>query len=430
MIPARAIAARKGARPGDFAWLPPDLAERIRAILDAPMPRGRETLAFCRRPDNLGQAEVDGKKHVVFLAYYPYPNTIKKSIALRRTGEYHTTFLACCAREDASCERWFDQVYELSHYRELLDLLPSAAPQALSVHIQPSVLGALAVEALGGGRLAVDVYDSFHYMSQDQDSPECRLEREILARADAVVHKMPDEGWEAIARAWNLDTPGVQAHALPCRDFFAAAAAPAAPPHRLVYAGGVMPFHIAMKLGHENQVFDPVIEGTAGGELELTILANQNARNMFWEEQERYLSMQERLPHFAFRPGLPFFALPAGIADFHWGLLYDNVALSSYRPEAFHTNMSTKIFSYLEAGLPLLVYEEFHYIARLVREHGLGVVYSLNRLDRLPELLARADLPALRENVRRFRERFELDTATPALRALYEGGDLGQVAGL
>ncbi|MEW5772155.1 MAG: hypothetical protein AB1916_01405 [Thermodesulfobacteriota bacterium] len=421
---------RLPASPGEFAWLPADLRQRVRAILDAPMPRGRETLTFRERPDNLDRAEVDGKRHVVFLAYYPYPNTIKKSIALRRTGEFHTTFLACCAREDAQCERWFDQVYEIGHYRELLDLLPAAAPQALSVHIQPSVLGALAVEALGGGRLILDVYDSWHYMSRDQDTPDCRLEREILARADAVVHKMPDAGWEAIRTTWNLDTPGVQAHALPCRDIFAEAPPPDAPPHRLVYAGGVMPFHIAMKLGHENQVFDPVIEGTAGGGLELTILANQNARNMFWEEQERYLSMQERLPHFAFRPGLPFFELPAGIADFHWGLLYDNVALSSYRPEAFHINMSTKIFSYLEAGLPLLVYEEFHYIARLVREHGLGLVYSLKRLDDLPGRLNQADHPALRENVRRFRERFELNRAIPALRALYQGGDLGRHPGL
>lgn len=410
-----------GAGTGGFAWLPEDMRGRVLAMLDAPMPRGRETLAFRQRPANLGRAEVDGKKHVVFLAYYPYPNTIKKSIALRRTGEYHTTFLACCAREDADCARWFDEVYEIEHYRELLALLPEAAPTALSVHIQPSLLGALAVEALGAGRLVIDVYDSHHYMTPDQSSFDCRFEREILARADAVVHKMPDEAFEAIRRAWDVDTPGVQVHALPCREFFAQGAAPAAPPHRLVYAGGVMPFHLAIKNGHENQVFDPVIEGTGGGGLELTIYANQNARNMFWDEQGRYLSMQERMPHFCFRPGLPFFALPEGIRDFHYGLLYDNVELSSYRIEAFHTNMSTKIFSYLEAGLPLLVYEEFDYIARLAREHGMGLVYSLKKLDRLPELLAGADREALCVGVRRFRERFELASAIPALRALYEG---------
>ncbi|MBI4804291.1 MAG: hypothetical protein HY795_03555 [Desulfovibrio sp.] len=405
---------------GKFGWLPADLRAGVHDLLDAPMPRGREALAFRQPLENLDRAEVGGKKHVIFLSYYPYLNSIKKSIALRRTGDYYTTFIACCAREDVQCLRWFDQVYELEHYRELLTLLPQASPLALSVHVQPSLLGALAVEALGGGRLVVDLYDSWHYMSRDQDTFNCRLEREVLSRADAVVHKMPDKGYEAIRQAWKLDTPGVQVHALPCREFFSCGESSDMPPYRLVYAGGVMPFHLALKNGHANQVFDPIIEGT-GGELELTIYANQNARNMFWNEQGRYISMQDRLPHFSFQPGMPFYALPEGIKHFHYGLLYDNVELSTYRIEAFHTNMSTKIFSYFEAGLPILAYEEFHYIADLVREYGIGVIYSLRRLESLPKLLAEADYAALREGVARFRERFEVATAIPALKALYEG---------
>lgn len=402
-------------------WLAPDLRESVHAALEAPMPRGREALAYRRPPEHLGAARVEGKRHVVFLAYYPYVNIIKKSIALRRTGEYYVTCVLCCAREDACCTRWFDQVYEIDHYAELVELLPRMSPLALSVHIQPSLLAALAVEALGGGRLVVDLYDSWHYMSRDQQSAACRLEREILARAHAVVHKMPDAGYEALCDAWDLQTPGVQVHALPCRDFFARDEPPPAPPHRLVYAGGVMPFHLALRNGHENQVFDPLIENTAGAGLELSIYANLNARNMYWDEQGHYVSMQQRLPHFRFQLGLPFFALPQAITRFHYGLLYDNVALSSYRLEAFHTNMSTKIFSYFEAGLPLLLYDEFRYIAGLVREHGIGLVYSLDDLKALPAQLEAADLQALRQGVARFRETFELDAAIPALRALYDG---------
>jgi len=416
---------------GSFAWLAPDLRRTVQGILDTPMPRGRETLVYRDVPANLGQARVDGKRHVLFIAYYPYSSTIKKSIALRRTGTYYTTLIACCVREDAECPRWFDQVCEISHYRELLDILPQASPQALSVHIQPSVLGALAVEALGGGRLVIDLNDSWYYMHREPQSSDCRLEREILARADAVAHKMPHEGWEAIRQDWSLDTPGLQVHALPCRDFFAAAKTSASPPYRLVYAGGVMPYHLALKNGHENQIFDPVIEETAGQDIELAIFANQNARNMYWHEQEHYLAMQARFPHFSFHRGRPFHLLPGIIADCHFGLLYDNVAISSYRLEAFHVNMSTKIFSYIEAGLPVLVYEEFVYIARLVREYGIGLEYSLKNMDLLAGQLERANLENLRRRVCWFREHFELERSTASLRALYEGAvELHGIKGL
>jgi len=83
-----------------FAWLPEDLRSRILADLAAPMPRGRGDLAYRARPEGLDRAEIDGKAHVVFLAYYPYPNSLKKSIALRQSGRYTTTLLACCIRED------------------------------------------------------------------------------------------------------------------------------------------------------------------------------------------------------------------------------------------------------------------------------------------------------------------------------------------
>jgi len=168
-------------------------------------------------------------------------------------------------------------------------------------------------------------------------------------------------------------------------------------------------------------VLDPIVTETAGTGVELTVLVNQNARDMHWEDQERYLALAADHPHFDFRPGLPFHRLPEAISGFHYGLLYDNMALSSYRPEAFAYNMSTKVFSYLEAGLPLLVYEDFTYIAEMVAEHGIGLIYSLDRIREIPALLEAADYPALRANVRRFRERHELGTLLPGLEAIYGG---------
>ena len=403
-----------------FASYPPDLAEHLRAALAAPMPRGREPLAYRTKPEHLNRAVVDGKAHVVFVAYYPLPGTVKKSIALRASGRYYTTFLACCVREDTACERFFDQVYEPADYAELLDLLSGAAPAAVNAHIQPSFLGAVVLEAVDPARVVVEVNDSQLFMKRDPQALECRLEAEVLRRAGALTHKMPPEALEEIRRDYGgLAAPDVLVHALPCREFFMHAEPAPPPPHRMVYAGGVMPRHIALAAGHENQLFDDLILATTGGDIELTFLVNRNARDMHWEEHQGYFELERSCPHFTFRLGLPFFELPRELARHHWGLLYDNVALSSYRLKAFAYNMSTKIFSYFEAGLPIVVFEEFTYIRRFVERHGLGLVYSLDRLEELPALLAQADYPTLRRNVLAFRESHELSGNLAALEALY-----------
>lgn len=405
-----------------FSWLAPDLRERVLADLAGPMPRGRGRLSHRTPLRGLDRPELDGRRHVVFVSYYPYLHTAKKSLALRATGRYATTLLCCCAREDALAGRWFDQVYEAGDYGELLALLDTAAPWAVMAHIQPSLLGALALEG-AGNRAAVllDVNDSQYFMQRDPESLPCRLERAVLGRAHGFAHKMPPPAVAEIRAAWpEVAAPDGLAHSLPWREFFREGGAGQGPPHRLVYAGGIMPRRIAIRDGHAHMVMDPLIEGTAGGRLRLTILANSFSRESFWEEHAEYLDMERRLPHFSFRPGVPFHRLPDELAGFHYGLLYDNLPVSSYRPECYTYNMSTKVFSYLEAGLPILVYDAFAYIADLVREHGLGLVYSLERMQDIPGLIEAADYGRLKDNVRRYRERFELATTLDGLEGLLD----------
>jgi hypothetical protein len=65
--------------------------------------------------------------------------------------------------------------------------------------------------------------------------------------------------------------------------------------------------------------------------------------------------------------------------------------------------MSTKFFSYLEAGLPILVYDDFEYIADIVRSNGIGLVYDVNKIHEIGHLLNSAHYKTLKENVRSFR---------------------------
>lgn len=403
----------------DFRWLDNDLRARLQDILTQPMPRGRETLAYRTPLRHLDQALVEGRPHLVCVAYYPFASVIKRALALRRQGDAYVTFIGCCIREDAEIHRWFDQAYEVEDYAELHALLRGAAPTAIHATAPHFHMAAIASDAAPDARFLLDIVDSALFQYGDPAHPECRLERALLARSAAVVHKLPEEAYATLLERYGLDIPGYLAHSLPCAELFCDAPVAPAPPFRLVYAGGVMPYAIALRNGYGHHVFDPLIDGLADTGIELDMHVNRNARNMYWDEHERYFERARLMPHFRFHKGVPFHRLPQALSGAHYGLLFDNLARTGHDPEIFRHNMSSKIFSYLEAGLPILVYRQFEYMTRFILEHGIGAVYPIERLDALPELLAGLDHQTLKDNVRRFRARFELSTTRgPLLQAL------------
>lgn len=390
----------------DFTWAGDTHGDIIADNLSAPMPRGRGDLFYRRFPDCLASPSVDGKHHIVFISYYNTPAVCKKSYILRQSGLFFTTFLGCCVRKDTQALDFFDQVYEVAHYRELMEILKTANPSVISATIHPWMTGALALEAKRyqfSGKVLIDVNDFAVFTNRDNSSADCIIERSLLSCADGYTHKLPPAAVENLRDKWDIHIPDFMLHSLPCEEYFQDSIAGYGPPYRLVFAGGVMAPEIALKRGHENHIFDPIIHSTADMDVNLAFYVNQNARDMFWEEQQRYFDLEQRYGHFKFNKGVPFFKLPREISGNHFGILYDNIGLSSYHPNAYKYNMSTKLFSYLEAGLPILVYDELEYIADIVRSNGIGLVYDVDKIHEIGPLLRSADYDTLKENVRSFR---------------------------
>ena len=396
----------------DLKALPPQLRAVVLAELAKPMPRGRGALA-CRQPLRfLDQDTVDTGQgpgpHLVFFGYYPYATVIKRAIALRAAApRAHLTFIGCCIREDTEILRWFDQAYEVEDYHELFGLFQSLRVHALQLTVPPFWPGLLAVCGATNTRLVVDLVDTALFHSTG-DPLLREMERFVLSRAFSIVHKLPQEGLDRLRGAYGLEAPAHLLHSLPWGDIFVAQRPKDPDRPEVLYCGGVMPRRSAMRAGYGHHIFDPLITATADTGLKLSFFVNQNARQMFWEEHAEYQDMAQRLAHFGFRRGVPFHQLPQAIAGAHFGLLYDNLEMTRLQPEAFRYNMSSKIFSYMEAGLPLLAYSRFEYICQLIEEHGFGLVYDVSRPQDLARVIARADYAALQAGVERFRRGHEL----------------------
>lgn len=403
----------------NYDWLPADLQGQVQTILAGPMPRGRNALRYRVPLSRMDDRSIDGRQHIVFVSYYPAAGAIKKSIALRKTGRYYTTFIGCCIREDVEIEHWFDQYYEIDNYTELVDIMTHAAPQAISVLIQPVILAALVCAAMPNTRIVIDVNDPALYTHTDPNHALCRLERACIQAADAVLHKMHPDGIAHMRTVWQTDIPAFEAQCLPNSDFNALSCAHLTEKPWLVYAGGVMPPAIARNCGHANQVLDTLISQTAHAPMRLTVLANQYPRDMHWEEYRQYRELMHAHTHFEFRAGVPLHRLPRTIAAADFGLLYDDIESSRVHEHDFRFNMSTKVFSYLEAGLPILCYRDFDYLAQLIEAHGIGILYARSELDRLPDIMRNSDYQTLAHNVTQFRDNHELMTIVPQLAAAY-----------
>ena len=403
-------------------WTPAQ-REMIHATLTAPMPRGRGILRNRRLPQHLAESRVAGREHIILVSYYPSASLAKKSAVLRQNGNHYVTLLACCIRDDFETDRFFDQAYEVQDYQELWALLTVSQPACVHAFIHPWVIGALAVAAKAhtGTRTVIDVNDSQLFLRRSPEHPECDMEKTILEQADAFTHKMPAAAIAELRAQWDLHIPDTLIHSLPLPELFVDGPQPPASVDHpsLVFAGGVMPYELARTRGHEGHIFDPMIQTICASGCRLTMYVNQNAREMFWLEHQHYHDFALAFPNFSFQEGVPFFALPAHLATHHFGLYYENSAASSYSPKHFQYNMATKIFSYLEAGLPLLVPESAIYIRDLVVEHGLGLIYRLEEWGALMNRLKTISYPQLVANVRTFRQTHSTDSTLPLLEQTY-----------
>ncbi len=106
------------------------------------------------------------------------------------------------------------------------------------------------------------------------------------------------------------------------------------------------------------------------------------------------------------------------IAQYDFGLCIPTP--EEVRPTSYGYILPGKIIAYLRAGLPILVPEDQTFVADLVREHGIGVVYGYDDHQRMAELLNGQDIDQLKRNVVRFREQLRIEKGAGKIRRLYE----------
>ena len=82
--------------------------------------------------------------------------------------------------------------------------------------------------------------------------------------------------------------------------------------------------------------------------------------------------------------------------------------------------MGTKNYTYLEAGLPILVNDEYSYCKELVEKNSIGIAVKSKDLRNIDHILKKVDINSLKKNVKKFNVKNNLFEKYNELSAFYE----------
>ena len=269
-------------------------------------------------------------------------------------------------------------------------------------------------------RLVVDIQDPALFLAAKQEDETVQLEQAVLSFADHIVHKLPEYAWRILRDTYALKCMGTMIQSYPHSRFVYPRSRKERrrPPH-VVFAGGMVPYQIAVSRGHENHVMDGVIHLSGADSFELSFFINQNARKMPWHEHQRYFDFEKEYPYFHLVKGLPYAELPRNLAQFDAGIFYDNVAGSSYNPAHYKYSFASKLFSYLEAGLPVVIYEELEAMAAMVKKYHLGTIYRVMESHSIIDAIHEASENDYAAAIKAFCQQFSMESLTDTLMAIH-----------
>jgi len=378
-------------------------------------------------------------RSVVFVAHQPYFLIMREAMYLRRNG--HRVCLISYEPISANLrplfEAAFDAVIDTRRSYPLLRRLLSRLRPAV-FHVQcwmwSYFLGRLALELRGDAAVVGEFYDitsiyaprdvlASHW-SREMVDLDLAMERFVLQGADAVIGRFP----EAIAARWmeghEASAPYLRMLPYACAEFTdygdGAKYSDADGVTRLVYAGSIIvdPPHLYPEAGTAAGFERLLAQG-------LAIDVLHNPHQPVRREDPAYadfFALMDRFPRFRIVDGVPPDELSRALAPYDFG-----IHLFEYDLEAVQTRedqrrgvVSTKIFSYLEAGLPVLMNAEYEEMARILEDGGFGLGIATGDLDRVAERIAGFDTAAAVAAIKAFNEEHGMDREIHRLIGLYD----------
>lgn len=369
---------------------------------------------------DLIEAVATAPKSIVFVSLVPYFQQVKIGIALQRLG-YRPFFVSLQPVIDdvkRMIVSHFGKAYNAGgSYHLLRELLGRLKPdvayaQCWMWHYR---IGRLVLDHCPAGKTVCDFYDitSIYaapeimqraFPREDIDL-DLYLERYILDYADVVISRFPDFVNRHWARSHEVEREILHFNAYPVADHTRLKpVGPPMKPCRLVYAGGLVPSNLPAELFPESAMWN-AFEVIARQGFDVEVLHDPHRvlvhdRTVY----EPYQALAARQPNFRMRNGVSPDRLPEMLQQYDFGILTADFSKAPTEISWFQRSgvFATKLLSYLEAGLPIIVNAEYTAMAKFVAEHNVGIAVATHELPALADILNAVDYQAMQVAIRKF----------------------------
>lgn len=384
----------------------------------------------------------DGARTVVFLATTPYFVISREALHLRRNG--FRVYLICAAFLPPTIKAFFEGVFDkvadgCDSGRILRGLVRRLQPDLFHVQcwMLSYVLGGLVLRNRGRTPVICEFYDVTsiygdrkvlsELWGEERIDLDLAMERLILEQADGIVHRFPPGEVEDWRRRAGGMPPDIEMHSYVCPDYIRYRDDKPSRRDgvvRLIYAGGLVP---------QTPEHPPTIYAEANQPQTFRMLLEQGLALEVRHSPYRpiaegdplyqaFVDLEREYASYRLHDGVPPDKLPGVIAGYDFGLILCDMDLSVLRLNAsqMRGGFGTKLFTYLEAGLPVIVNAEYDEMSRMVKEWGVGLAVYSSEIPTLAQRLKTFDYDQAVANIRRLNDEFGMDKQIDRLIALYE----------
>jgi len=332
---------------------------------------------------------------ILFASYQCCIRTIKEGLALSQAGHKVIFLQYRVANPDMENLLPICSFYgSLSQYKAKLESFIGV--EIIHVHNEPSSLGYLAKQARPDLPMVFDAHDlnAIRYHQADED------EIRSMEAADGVI--FPSVGYERICK---IDFE-------PLSDVLASDVLPGTPTEVIYSMNNRFTIQRRYLPRLRGIVYEGALSADNGFMDYRSIISEFTSQDIPFHVYGTHMDHinQYIAAGAVCMPTLPYTTLLKNLSRYDWGFIGN---------KASHTQgdagMPNKLFEYIAAGIPVLVYNAEE-AGRYVTEHGIGIV-----LEDLDEIQAVYDRHiALRETVNERREQLVMETQVDKIIKLYE----------
>ena len=377
------------------------------------------------------------KKKILYVSALPTFNLVRQSIYLRKTGEFETILLMESPWLGEFTEKYFDTVYVYSSCYSLANILKEVNPYIIHVlgcSFYSEFHGVLS-RILNDCAVIFEFYDVASLCVNKEDPDAAKVwgkmnvelmvfsERFVCERCDGIILGYSPEALGILKNRHNTKVPMLEFHAYACDRFSS---------HEngkylnmdgkihLVMGGSVSPTDAPNKFFGDSKYLGLIEKITAQG-ICFDIYYSPHfsptkAKKKYWD----YLLMAQKNPLFKFEKGVPPDEVTKIFSMYDFGTMVSFFHQGTFLDVHNHNRLPGRLFTYLEAGLPMIVSEEMQYLSRIIKEYEIGIVVSQKDLDNLPVIINSYDREKLKTNVKRAREELSMKRHIKRLVAFYE----------